>query len=150
MAKVLSKFANFAGPLDYWLLDADPAAKGVSNAIWCNAEDCPAAETDSIDVTFSHYVIEHIPHPWKAIQEMARMTKPGGLALHAVPWSYHYHATPGDYFRFSHSGIESLFVDAGFKVLDLGYDLCSKRPTFKSIDEHFDEIWLVYIVAQKL
>ena len=100
-------------------------------------------------MTFSHYVLEHVRTPWKAFETIARITKPGGLAIHAVPWSYHFHATPADYFRFSHQGLESLLVDLGFEILELGYDICSKPKKVKIVDEHFDTIWLLFVVARK-
>lgn len=150
MKAATSKFARFAGPLQYWVLDADVAVEGLPNSVRCDITRCDAAPTAGFDVTFSHFVLEHVREPWKAFDTIARVTKRGGLALHAVPWSYHWHATPADYYRFSHQALESLFVDRGFDVLEVKYDLCSKREhALWRIDEHFDKIWLLYVVAKK-
>lgn len=151
MTQVTSKFAHFAGPLKYWVLDSDPAAKKLSNAIVCDIDDCPIANDCEYDVTFSFTVLEHAVRPWQAFDTIARITKKGGLTLHLVPWSYQYHATPDDNYRFSHKALTSLLEDRGFEVLDVGYDIC-KKPVekLKVKDEHFDPIWLTYVVGRKL
>ena len=152
MSKVTSKFAHFAGPFDYWMLDSDTAAQSLDNALHCDMGDCPKAADCEFDVTFSHTVIEHSARPWDVFDTIARITKKGGLTLHVVPFSYQYHATPDDNFRFTHKGLTSLLEDRGFKVLDVGYDICTKPETVlkNNFDEHFDVIWLTYVVAQKL
>ena len=76
----------------------------------------------------------------------------GGVTLHLVPWSYQYHATPDDNYRFSHQALTSLLEDRGFEVLDVGYDVCT-QPDFvreNQKDEHFETIWLTYVVGRKL
>lgn len=56
-------------------------------------------------------VLEHVPKPWLAMQEMWRILKPGGLLFVYVPFLSPYHAMPGyygDFFRFTEDGIKSL------------------------------------------
>lgn len=56
-------------------------------------------------------VLEHVPRPWDAMNEMFRVLKPGGLLLVYVPFLYPYHAMRGyygDYFRYTEDGIRSL------------------------------------------
>lgn len=150
MQQVTSKFQNFVGPLEYWKLDSDPAAKSLERTLYCDIDDCPVAETCSFDVTFSHTVLEHSQRPWLAFDEISRVTKSGGLTLHLVPWSYQYHATPGDHFRFSHTALRTLLEDRGFEVLEVGYDICTKQEKKrKTVDEHYDIIWLSYVVGRK-
>ena len=150
MTKVTSKFQHFAGPLDYWKLDSDPAAKTMERTLFCDIDDCPAADTCGFDVTFSHTVLEHAKRPWKSFDTIARITKKGGLTMHLVPWSYQYHATPDDNYRFSHKALVTLLEDRGFDVLDVGYDICTKQDHKKKrVDEHYDVIWLTYVVGRK-
>ena len=41
--------------------------------------------------------------------------------------------------------------DRGFEPLEIGYDLCSKpKDKMSTVDEHYDFIWLSYVVARKL
>jgi cyclopropane fatty-acyl-phospholipid synthase-like methyltransferase len=151
MTQVTSKFQHFAGPLEYWKLDSDPAANGLERTLFCDIEDCPSADTCGFDVTFSHTVLEHATHPWLAFDTIARITKQGGLTMHLVPFSYQYHATPDDNYRFSHKALTSLLEDRGFKVLEVGYDICTKPENMrKRVDEHYDTIWLTYVIATKL
>ena len=49
-----------------------------------NAEEMPF-EDDTFDVVFSMFVIQHIPDWARAAEEMARVVKPGGYAVHLVP-----------------------------------------------------------------
>merc|ERR1719277_1419386 len=133
------------------MLDSDPGAKGLNRTIVCDITDCPQAAATTFDVTFSDGVIEHVRRPWDAVKQIGQMTRTGGLSLHMVPWSYQYHATPHDYFRFSHEALSSLFEDNGFRVLDSGYDVCSKPKNIKAqVDEHMDSITLSYVVAIKV
>jgi SAM-dependent methyltransferase len=151
MKQVTSKFQNFVGPLEYWKLDSDPAAQKLDRTLYCDIDSCPAAENCGFDVTFSHTVLEHAKRPWLAFDTIARITKKGGLTMHLVPWSYQFHATPGDNFRFSHTALNTLLEDRGFEVLEVGYDICTKQDNKKtSIDEHYDVIWLTYVVGRKL
>ena len=150
MATVTSKFQHFAGPLEYWKLDIDQAAKRLQRTLFCDIDDCPVAETCGFDVTFSHTVLEHAKRPWKSFDTIARITKKGGLTMHLVPWSYQYHATPDDNYRFSHKALVTLLEDRGFDVLEVGYDICTKPEKMKNwIDEHYDVIWLTYVAGRK-
>ena len=151
MQRVVSKFEPWAGPLEYWQLDMDSAARGLPRTLVCNVEDCPAAQDCEYDVTFSHTVLEHAKRPWDAFDTIARITKKGGLTLHLVPWSYQWHATPADNYRFSREALIDLFEDRGFEILEVGYDICEKPKGMRQkIDEHYDKIWLTYVVAKKL
>jgi SAM-dependent methyltransferase len=136
MTQVLSKFQHFAGRLEYWKLDSDPAANSLDRTLFCDVENCPQAETCGFDVTFSHTVLEHAARPWLAFDTIARITKKGGLTMHLVPWSYQYHATPDDNFRFSHAALKTLLEDRGFDVLEVGYDICTKpQKMLRKVDE---------------
>lgn len=150
MTQVTTKFQHFAGPLEYWMLDSDQGAQTLNRTVYCDICDCPQADTCGFDVTFSHTVLEHAARPEQAFDTVARLTKKGGLTMHLVPWSYQYHATPDDYYRFSHSALKVLMEDRGFEPLEIGYDLCSKpEHVMKRVDEHYDFIWLTYVIAKK-
>jgi SAM-dependent methyltransferase len=76
-------------------------------------------------------VLEHTPEPLAVLQEIWRVTKPGGLLLLTVPMSEQLHEEPADFYRFTHYGARYLLIKAGFQVrevyerggpwLELGY-----------------------------
>jgi hypothetical protein len=44
----------------------------------------------------------------------------------------------------------SLLEDRGFDVLEVGYDICKKpMKMLRRVDEHYDTIWLTYIIGKK-
>lgn len=56
-------------------------------------------------------VLEHVKDPWAMARNLTRLLKPGGKLYVSVPWTWRYHAYPDDYWRFSWSGIRTLFPD---------------------------------------
>lgn len=56
-------------------------------------------------------VLEHVPRPWLAVEEIHRVLEPHGLAIGYVPYMYPYHADSSfhDYYRFSDEALRSLF-----------------------------------------
>lgn len=87
-------------------------------------------------------VLEHVLYPEKAVREIGRILRPGGLAIVSVPFFAAYHgkssrdASPvyersmgwqsdsshggyGDFWRFTHEGLAFLFAEAGFSRVDV-------------------------------
>ncbi len=64
-----------------------------------------------VDGVLAMSVLEHVPQPWVAVQEIHRILAPGGLVVGYVPymWPYHADRTFHDYFRFSDEAIRSIF-----------------------------------------
>ena len=150
-----SRFGKLAGEKGCWttrVLDSfirfGVDSKDDNKTLACDIENCPAAQDCSFDVTASIDVIEHTKRPWQALDEIARMTKQGGLTLHVVPFSYPHHENDG-YYRLSHLALTTLLEERGFTVLDAGYDICTKSKSLRRRDEPFDLVWLTYIVAKK-
>ena len=72
-------------------------------------------------------VFEHIDRPWLAAAEIARILKPGGVAITHTLFSWRSHPCPIDYWRFSQECLELLFGD--LECLETGYDLSERRLT---------------------
>jgi predicted SAM-dependent methyltransferase len=70
-------------------------------------------DDNSIDSIICLFVLEHVKNPCKAVSEIHRVLKPGGLALVGVPFirSYHNNGYYKDYWRFTKDGVEVLFSD---------------------------------------
>lgn len=63
-------------------------------------------------------VLEHVKRPWKAVSELRRAVRPGGLCIFTVPSCFPLHSFPDDYWRISESGIRLLLEDAGFEGVE--------------------------------
>ena len=68
-------------------------------------------EENLFDTIIATQVLEHLYHPHKAVQEMLRVLKKGGVAIVSTVFVYPYHGEPCDYFRFTKYGLEYLFKD---------------------------------------
>ena len=66
-------------------------------------------EDNCFDMILAAQVIEHTMNPWKFCSELQRVVKNGGLLQIEAPQNYPYHAEPYDFFRFTFTGLRSLF-----------------------------------------
>lgn len=73
---------------------------------------------DAFDCVFCTGTLEHLPDPWGAAREIARIAKPGGLVHVDAPFMQGYHADPHDYWRFTQDGLRRLFAD--FEEIECG------------------------------
>ncbi|WP_375424241.1 class I SAM-dependent methyltransferase [uncultured Friedmanniella sp.] len=140
--------------------DLNLEASDIPQTIIADITDCRATIPDSsFDVVFSSDVFEHIDRPWLAAREIARILKPGGLAITWTLFSWRNHPCPVDYWRYSAECLEFLFGD--LDLLEKGYDLSDRRkdqPGFWGsgmdsvpVDQFggWRENWAVYHVGRK-
>lgn len=71
----------------------------------------------AFDVVLCTEVLEHLPEPQRAIDEMRRVLKPGGTLLLTTRFLFPIHDAPHDYFRFTKYGLRHLL--RGFEILEL-------------------------------
>lgn len=64
---------------------------------------------NSFDLVLAAQVIEHTINPWKFCLELQRITRIDGLLQIEAPQNFPYHAEPFDFFRFTYTGLRSLF-----------------------------------------
>ncbi len=72
----------------------------------------------SFDTVVSTQVLEHVPRPWRMLQEINRVLKSGGVCMLSAPFLVPYHADPHDYFRYTTEGLRTLMQDSGFEVVE--------------------------------
>jgi SAM-dependent methyltransferase len=84
-----------------------------------NVEDMGVVASGSIDAMLCSEVLEHVPHPAKAIGEFARILRPGGALLLTVPFLARLHEEPHDYFRYTRHGLRTLLDEGGFDVKEI-------------------------------
>ncbi len=67
-------------------------------------------EDGSFDIVLCNQVLEHCDDPAQAIRELIRVTAAGGRVLASTHGVMPYHPSPTDYWRWTHAGLEKLFV----------------------------------------
>ncbi len=82
------------------------------------AYDIPA-EDSSFDSAICTAVLEHLEEPELALRECCRVLKPGGVAIYTVPFIWHLHEEPRDFYRFSKYGLQYLFEKVGFEIIEI-------------------------------
>ncbi|HEY0876059.1 MAG TPA: class I SAM-dependent methyltransferase [Vicinamibacterales bacterium] len=73
--------------------------------------------TAAVDVVLCTEVLEHLPEPQRALDEMFRVLKPGGTLLLTTRFLFPIHDAPHDYFRFTKYGLRYLL--RRFEILEL-------------------------------
>ncbi len=75
-------------------------------------------EACSFDTILCTDVLEHLEEPRLALAEAYRVLKFGGHAIYTVPFFWHLHEEPRDFFRYTKHGLRYLFESNGFRVLE--------------------------------
>lgn len=76
-------------------------------------------ESQSFDTALCSAVLEHLEEPEKAIRECHRVLKNGAYAIYSIPFIWHLHEEPRDFYRYTKYGIRYLFEKAGFEIVEL-------------------------------
>lgn len=85
----------------------------VNNSYKCDINnldvcDMRVLEDGKFDCVFCSGVLEHVVDFNKAIREMHRITKVGGILLLGVPFRQAIHMAPNDYWRFTKHGVYAM------------------------------------------
>lgn len=73
-------------------------------------KDCTA------DIVLCFQVLEHIRYPEVFIRDVERILRPGGMLLLSTHGTMVYHPYPGDYWRWTHEGLQAIFERSGLIV----------------------------------
>ena len=71
------------------------------------------------DTLVSFSVIEHLCEPQVFLNEAYRVLKDDGAFILQVPWQWHVHEAPHDYFRYTPYGLKYMFNKAGFEDVNI-------------------------------
>jgi SAM-dependent methyltransferase len=81
-------------------------------------------ESAAFDFVLMFNVMEHIYNYKNLLDETVRILKPGGKLHGFVPFMWHYHPDPNDYFRFSEQALKNIISRDGLsevKVIPICY-----------------------------
>jgi SAM-dependent methyltransferase len=73
--------------------------------------------SSAFEIVLCTEVLEHLPEPQAAVDEMFRVLEPGGLLLLTTRFLFPIHDAPHDYFRFTKYGLRHLL--RRFEILQL-------------------------------
>ena len=80
-------------------------------------QEMPQIADASFDTVLCTQVLEHVPRPWRAMAELARVLRPGGRLILSVPHLSAVHEAPHDFYRYTRHGLEALSAEAGLEVV---------------------------------
>jgi len=72
--------------------------------------DALPVDDASFDVVLCLQVLEHVSDPAAAVRELRRVVRPGGRVLASTHGVYPFHPNPDDLWRWTHQGLERLFL----------------------------------------
>ena len=82
------------------------------------AYDIPANDGE-FDSALCSAVLEHLEEPEAALRECYRVLRLGGTAIYSVPFIWHLHEEPRDFYRYSKYGLKYLFEKVGFEIVEI-------------------------------
>lgn len=76
-------------------------------------------QNEYFDTILCTDVLEHLEEPGAAIAEAYRVLKTGGYAIYTVPFFWHLHEEPRDFYRYTKWGLKYLFEKNGFEIIEI-------------------------------
>lgn len=119
--KELKRYKKYFLNCDYKTVDINPNCQP---DILADIHNLPISN-NSADGIICMSVLEHVENPFKVVEEIYRILKPGGKGFIYVPFLHSYHGS--DYWRFSKDGIKYLFIK--FQKIEI----CPARGHFETI-----------------
>lgn len=111
-------YRSLAPTVDEWIgVDRDPhsAADLLGDAY------CIPLESESVDTVLCTQVLEHVEEPHRALIEMRRVLRPGGILILTAPQYWPLHEEPRDFFRYTTPGLMYLMEKTEFEVVHHEY-----------------------------
>jgi hypothetical protein len=130
---------------DYLILNPDKGDPHI--------EDLPYSYINTFGTAVCLNVLEHVQNPFRVMAALWQIMKNNSLLVVETVFSFPYHPSPKDYWRFSPDCLAYLAENAGFRVLENDWRLIVPadkgiRTTALGIDEP-QEIRSVYITLTK-
>lgn len=109
--------------INYYCLDLKETKRSDNiNYIKGDITDINLKLDKTFDILFSKDTFEHILNPWDTTNNLTKLLKNNGIILFFVPFSWRYHASPYDTYRYSHTGLQFIIERLGcIKKIQSGY-----------------------------
>lgn len=108
-------YERFGARTNRWIgLDADTNSAADLHGF---ADSIPLGD-ETVDTILCTQVLEHVPDAAKALRELHRVLKPGGIAILTVPQYWPLHEEPHDFRRYTRIGLEQLVLENDFDVVE--------------------------------
>lgn len=79
---------------------------------------------ESFDYVVMMEVLEHVPEPQRALQQIHRVLRPGGKVLLSTPFLFPIHEAPYDFYRYTQYGLKHLLSEyANVEIVARNTDL---------------------------
>jgi predicted SAM-dependent methyltransferase len=88
-------------------------------------------EDEKFDVVVCNAILEHVENPARAIGELHRVLRKGGVIWVEVPFNQPYHPSPDDYWRVSLEGMRIWMKD--FTEISAGFFRINKSRIYNGI-----------------
>jgi SAM-dependent methyltransferase len=96
-------------------IDSNSGADYIANLCETNTDIIP---NNSFDIVICTEVLEHTNNPFNAVNELERITKPGGMVCVSTPFNFRIHGPLPDNWRFTIHGLRALFSNFEGVVID--------------------------------
>jgi SAM-dependent methyltransferase len=80
----------------------------------------------SVGTVLAFSAFEHVPRFWRGFEEVYRVLRPNGAFVVSVPFHFHIHSYPSDYWRFTPDALKILLRDYPSKLV--GWHGTANRP----------------------
>jgi len=114
-------------------------------------EDLPYTYQNTFGTAVCLNVLEHVHNPFRVFAAFYQIMKANGLLVVETVFSFPYHPSPDDFWRFSPDCLRHLAKTAGFQVLECDWRLTipSDKGILNIQNNEPQEIRSVYLTAAK-
>jgi len=115
----LAPFGRLCDALDLRVTRLDVETRSAGVDILGDVQHMDQVPDQSFATVLCTQVIEHVPDPFGAVSEMARVLQPNGVLILSAPHLSLLHEVPDDYWRFTRFGLMQLLRSASLEVLSI-------------------------------